>query len=90
MGFFSQRRAEDVRSTAAQDEASVVQVIRSRFVRSPLSLHRPAVAVADPPNPRGHSQYGKSKGKERERDERPGRECVLREFRRFGRWDGWG
>ncbi|KAI0712278.1 hypothetical protein C8Q76DRAFT_734074 [Earliella scabrosa] len=31
MGFFSQRRAEDVRSTAAQDEASVVQVIRSRF-----------------------------------------------------------
>jgi len=32
------------------------------------------------------------KGKERERDdqeEKIGRDCVLLEFRRFGRWDGW-
>jgi len=35
------------------------------------------------------------KGKERERDsgkekEAPSRQCVLEEFRRYGRWDGWG
>ena len=36
------------------------------------------------------------KGKERERDRereaetKGGRECTLREFRKYGRWDGWG
>ncbi|KAJ7283768.1 SVP1-like protein 2 [Mycena rebaudengoi] len=34
------------------------------------------------------------KGKEKEREkkdrEKPSRKCVLEEFRRFGRWDGWG
>jgi hypothetical protein len=29
------------------------------------------------------------KGKERERESER-RECVLEEYRRFGRWDGWG
>lgn len=33
------------------------------------------------------------KGKEREREKdkiKEGRLCVLQEFRRYGRWDGWG
>jgi WD repeat-containing protein 45 len=29
------------------------------------------------------------KGKERERENKEGSDCVLEEFRRFGRWDGW-
>ncbi|KAG5651247.1 hypothetical protein H0H81_009319 [Sphagnurus paluster] len=32
----------------------------------------------------------KGKDKEREKDRKESRECVLQEFRRFGRWDGWG
>lgn len=37
----------------------------------------------------GHGD--KSKGKEREGDKEPkeSRECILQEFRRYGRWDGW-
>lgn len=30
------------------------------------------------------------KGKEREKEGRESRECVLKEYRRYGRWDGWG
>jgi WD repeat-containing protein 45 len=32
------------------------------------------------------------KGKDRERDKegKESRECTLQEYRRFGRWDGWG
>ena len=32
------------------------------------------------------------KGKEREKDKekKESRNCVLKEYRRFGRWDGWG
>lgn len=37
---------------------------------------------------------GKTKGKEepevKEVKEKQSRQCVLEEFRRFGRWDGWG
>lgn len=34
---------------------------------------------------------GPEKGKEKERDrEKESRSCVLQEYRRFGRWDGWG
>jgi len=32
----------------------------------------------------------KGKGKERERERRGNRELVLQEYRRYGRWDGWG
>ncbi|EIW82412.1 hypothetical protein CONPUDRAFT_123308 [Coniophora puteana RWD-64-598 SS2] len=33
-----------------------------------------------------------TKGKERERDgeRKEGRSCILQEYRKFGRWDGWG
>jgi len=35
--------------------------------------------------------YEKGKEKEREKEkEKEGRQCVLQEYRRFGRWDGWG
>jgi hypothetical protein len=33
------------------------------------------------------------KGKEREGTDKEGkesRECILLEYRKFGRWDGWG
>ncbi|KAG6837541.1 hypothetical protein H0H93_007722 [Arthromyces matolae] len=32
----------------------------------------------------------KGKEKEQEKERKESRECVLQEFRRFGRWDGWG
>jgi WD repeat-containing protein 45 len=35
---------------------------------------------------RSRTSSGSSKEKEREKESR---ECVLEEFRRFGRWDGW-
>jgi len=31
----------------------------------------------------------KAKGKEQEKEKKESRDCVLLEFRRFGRWDGW-
>lgn len=41
----------------------------------------------------GSSATGRlDKGKEKERDaeKKESRNCTLEEFRRFGRWDGWG
>lgn len=32
----------------------------------------------------------KERGKGKDGEEKVGRECVLLEYRRFGRWDGWG
>lgn len=32
----------------------------------------------------------KGKGKDGDEKEKVGRDCVLLEYRRFGRWDGWG
>jgi len=51
-----------------------------------LSMHRPRSSS-------GSSMTGRlDKGKERERDRegKEGRECTLQEYRRYGRWDGWG
>jgi hypothetical protein len=36
------------------------------------------------------SRLDKGKDKEREKDGKESRECTLQEYRRFGRWDGWG
>ncbi|KAK0190969.1 SVP1-like protein 2 [Armillaria mellea] len=36
----------------------------------------------------GRSEKGKDKDKDKEGKEK--RDCILREFRRYGRWDGWG
>lgn len=35
------------------------------------------------------SRMDKGKEKEREKEGKESTECVLQEFRRFGRWDGW-
>ena len=63
-------------------------------VQSPLSTSPPSVRTMPVHRPRSSSGSSftsrPDKGKEREREEKPGRECILREFRRFGRWDGWG
>ena len=32
----------------------------------------------------------RGKGKEREREKKGSRELVLQEYRKYGRWDGWG
>lgn len=50
-------------------------------------------SIARPRTSSGSSVRSRSeKGKEKERDkgDKGASECVLQEFRRFGRWDGWG
>ncbi|KAI0720234.1 WD40-repeat-containing domain protein [Cerioporus squamosus] len=68
--------------------------VPSPSVQVPLSRSPPSVRTMPVPRPRSASGSSftsrPDKGKEREREEKPGRECILREFRRFGRWDGWG
>lgn len=32
----------------------------------------------------------KGKDKERQSEKKESRQCTLQEYRRFGRWDGWG
>ena len=62
--------------------------------QNPLSTSPPSVKTISMARPRSSSGSSftsrADKGKEREREEKPGRECILREYRRFGRWDGWG
>ena len=53
---------------------------------------RPA-PMSRPRSSSGSSAVGRlDKGKDVDRDKDSGasHECMLREFRRFGRWDGWG
>ncbi|KZT12813.1 uncharacterized protein LAESUDRAFT_719117 [Laetiporus sulphureus 93-53] len=63
---------------------------------APISASTPSVKALSMDHPRsssGSSFVGRlDKGKDRERNKegKESRECVLREFRRFGRWDGWG
>ncbi|GLB33699.1 putative WD40 repeats containing protein [Lyophyllum shimeji] len=49
-------------------------------------------SMARPRTSSSSSVVGRDKGKEKEREKegKESRECVLQEFRRFGRWDGWG
>ncbi|KAI0082574.1 WD40 repeat-like protein [Panus rudis PR-1116 ss-1] len=63
------------------------------------SMYPPSVkglSISRPRSASGSSFVSRTeKGKERERDpgkdgSKESRECVLREFRRYGRWDGWG
>jgi len=59
---------------------------------SPLSSSPPRLGpMSQPRSSSPSSVVGRDKGKERERDRerKDSTECVLREFRRFGRWDGW-
>ena len=82
-------------STAAPSShppSPVPQVTPS--LRDPLSASPPSVKTISMARPRSYSGSSftsrPDKGKEREREEKVGRECILREFRLFGRWDGWG
>lgn len=36
------------------------------------------------------SRVDKGKEKERDKDKKQSRNCTLQEYRRYGRWDGWG
>ena len=60
----------------------------------PTSRSPPSVKSLHIPRPRSgsgssfSSRADKGKGRESDR-EKESRDCVLQEFRRFGRWDGW-
>lgn len=63
---------------------------------APVSMSPPSVRGLSVHRPRSSSgssvisRVDKGKGREREKEVKESRECVLREFRRYGRWDGWG
>ena len=70
---------------------------RTSPLGAPISTSPPSVrALSTTHRPRsssGSSFSGKpDKGKEKEREKEGGqsRDCTLKEFRRYGRWDGWG
>lgn len=58
----------------------------------PLSTSPPGhSSTVRPRASSGASLAGRSeKGKEKEREGKEKRDCILQEFRRYGRWDGWG
>ena len=64
---------------------------------SPIPTLGPPSSVRSHHTPRTRSISGssftnrvdKAKGKEQEKEKKESRDCVLLEFRRFGRWDGW-
>ncbi|TFK55798.1 WD40 repeat-like protein [Heliocybe sulcata] len=58
----------------------------------PLSASPPRSAGIPRPRSSSASSFSSrvEKGKEKEREGKEGHECILREFRRYGRWDGWG
>lgn len=53
----------------------------------PKSTSGPRQRTASSSSTTGRSDKGKEKEKERDKESRV---CVLKEFRRYGRWDGWG
>ncbi|KAG5343040.1 hypothetical protein C0989_000030 [Termitomyces sp. Mn162] len=63
--------------------SSLANPVPSSSARTPTTRHRLSSAS---------SVTGRDKGKEKEQEKegKESRDCVLQEFRRFGRWDGWG
>lgn len=63
-----------------------------------LSISPPSVRGVPPPRPRsssgssvtGKPDKGKGRERDRDKDHKESRDCTLKEFRRYGRWDGWG
>lgn len=53
---------------------------------SPLAMHRSSSGSSVT----GRTRADKGKDKETDREGKDGHECSLLEFRRYGRWDGWG
>ncbi|OCH90706.1 WD40 repeat-like protein [Obba rivulosa] len=76
--------------TTASASTTILPSARSPISASPPSVR--AMSAARPRSTSGASFVSRpDKGKERERDkEGRDRDCSLQEFRRFGRWDGWG
>lgn len=79
-------------STAPQGSSDAIPISTS-VSASPPSVR--ALSFNRPRSPSGSSIVSRTergKGKERERDKegKESRDCILREFRRYGRWDGWG
>ena len=61
------------------------------FSTSPPSVR--ALSLGRPRSPSETSSVSRTergKGKEPEKEGKESRACTLREFRRYGRWDGWG
>ena len=54
--------------------------------KSPLGPHTRSVSGS---STTGRLDKGKEKEKDRE-EKKDSRDCILQEYRRFGRWDGWG
>lgn len=84
-------------SSAAPATPSTPVPSTPRVPLSPLSGSPPSVQSLAAQHHRPRSSSGSifsgrsDKGKERERDkDKEGSQCVLQEFRRYGRWDGWG
>lgn len=73
--------------TSHRRPSSVSSAAPSVVSSSPPS--RVQFSSSSPPQSPGRSSPT-GKGKEKEEPERVGRDCILEEFRRFGRWDGWG
>ncbi|RDB22650.1 WD repeat domain phosphoinositide-interacting protein 3 [Hypsizygus marmoreus] len=80
-------------SLPSHSNASISTSASSGATPLPLSSSPPRPAsMARPRTSSASSVVGRDKGKEREREKegKESRDCVLQEFRRFGRWDGWG
>ncbi|KAH7916340.1 WD40-repeat-containing domain protein [Hygrophoropsis aurantiaca] len=64
--------------------------------RSSTSISHSPTKSSIPPRQRTSSvtsitsRSDKGKDKERDKDRKESRECILQEYRKFGRWDGWG
>lgn len=59
------------------------QIIESPKATSVVRQRTPSISSIT-------SVSDKGKGKERERERKDGRDLVLVEYRKYGRWDGWG
>ncbi|CCM04827.1 uncharacterized protein FIBRA_07020 [Fibroporia radiculosa] len=63
---------------------------------SPPRSLPPSVKAISKARPRSSSNSSfagrsdKGKGREHDKEGKESHECILREYRRFGRWDGWG
>ncbi|EGO01829.1 hypothetical protein SERLA73DRAFT_158983 [Serpula lacrymans var. lacrymans S7.3] len=82
----------------SQTEEKEHQLIALTYSGGWYRLSLPS-AKATPPLAKSHSspprksnqsaKHGTGKEKEKDGNRRESRECILREYRRFGRWDGW-
>jgi hypothetical protein len=64
------------------------------FAQSPLSSSPPKASSHSRPRTNSvssiTSRTEKGKERKRDRDRKDNRELILQEYRKYGRWDGWG